>query len=192
MIKYFCGNRENSRDVSYDLHVSEIHLGEKIQFCMGKRYYNLRDHLQTECNSSDCIYLVMAALLPCLFLLHCISARYMVYLWHHALCTYQRYRELGCMWPIIYELRLWDCSSNLLSFMDLLVCESELDISSIFFYYMSFFYFMFDDLREDNPLIFAYELWKSGNTCKYSNWFKRNVEKVKVFIKFVKVQNNNI
>ena len=57
---------------------------------------------------------------------------------------------------------------------------------------MGFFYFMFDDLREDNPLIFAYELWKSGYTYKYSNWFKRNVEKVKVFIKFVKVQNNNI
>ena len=57
---------------------------------------------------------------------------------------------------------------------------------------MGFFYFMFDDLREDNPLIFAYELWKNGYTCKYSNWFKRNVENVKVFIKFVKVQNNNI
>lgn len=55
---------------------------------------------------------------------------------------------------------------------------------------MGFFYFMFDDLREDNSLIFAYELWKSVYTCKYSNWFKKNVENAKVFIKFVKVQNN--
>lgn len=130
--EYLCANRENSRDVFYNLHVFETHLEEKIQFCMGKRYYNLRDHLQTECNYSDCTYLVMAALLPCLFLLHCISARYIVYLRHHALCTYQRYRELGRMRPVIYELRLRDCSSNLLIFMDLLVCESELDTSWIF------------------------------------------------------------